>query len=354
MKVLVTGGNGFIGQHVVQQLLNKNHAVAIFDRKLKSDNLTPQDRVEYVYGSITDPAAIHQAMSEVDGFIHLAGVLGTQETIKSPESAVKTNIVGGMNVLEAAAHYAVPGVNITVGNWWMNNTYSITKNMMERFVQMYNTERGTQISNIRIVNTYGPGQSVAAPFGTSSVRKIMPSFICRALTGRDIEIYGDGRQVSDIVYVEDVAKIIVLELESVMKTGAREHCLEIGSNSPLTVLEVAELVQKNVADLGFKKVNIAHLPMRPGENNTPLLSTDNELKLNDTISAMLPAEKNPERLSFATSAIVRSLSNKVIANLSTLSHLDVDINSFVSPSDGIKKTIEYYSSHKGKAWNDFK
>lgn len=353
MKVLVTGGNGFIGQHLVQQLLNKNHAVVIFDRKLKNDNLSPQDSIEYVYGSITDPSAIHQAMSEVDGFLHLAGVLGTQETIKSPGSAVNINIIGGMNVLEAAAHYGVPGVNITVGNWWMNNTYSITKNMMERFVQMYNTERGTQISNIRIVNTYGPGQSVAAPFGKSSVRKIMPSFICRALTGRDIEIYGDGRQVSDIVYVGDVANIIVLELESVMKTGSQEHCLEIGSNKPLTVLEVAELVQKNVADLGLKKVKIAHLPMRPGENNTPLLSPANESKLNDAINAILPEERNPERLAFATNAIVRSLSNKVIANLSTLSHLDVDMNSFVSPSNGIRNTIEYYLSHKGKVWNDF-
>ncbi|WP_419689573.1 NAD-dependent epimerase/dehydratase family protein [Burkholderia theae] len=354
MKILVTGGNGFIGRHVVKALLDDGHKVAILDRKIKAQPNDVSPHIEYVYGSITDAAAIHEAMSEVDGFVHLAGVLGTQETIKNPAPAVHTNAVGGLNLLEAAAHYSVPGVNITIGNWWMNNAYSITKNMTERFVHMYNKERATRISNVRIVNTYGPGQSVAAPFGQSSVRKIMPSFICRALTGRDIEVYGSGEQVSDIVYVEDVARIISLELASVMASGPREYCLEIGSRRPSTVLETAILVRDIVADLGLAKVNIKHLPMRPGEHDNAVLSNEGADRLSSAVGALMTTEKNSILLSVTTSSMIRSLRNVVSANLSTLDHLDVDIDRLTPPEVGIAHTVNYYFNQKGVVWDDYR
>lgn len=353
MKILVTGGNGFIGQYVVEQLLESGYKVAIFDRKLKMKNFKLNDNVEHVFGSITDPVAVHEAMSEVDGFIHLASVLGTQETIKNPVPAVHTNILGGLNILEASTHFQVPGINITVGNWWMNNTYSIAKNMTERFVHMYNKERGTKISNVRVVNAYGPRQSVAAPFGESSVRKIMPSFICRALTGRDIEVYGDGSQVSDIVFVEDVARIIVMELASVIQNGPREYCLEIGPQDQTTVFEIAVLVRDIVQELGFKKVGIKHLPMRPGENNNALLSIDGAYKLQTTINNFINSEKNPKLLSITTGSLIRSLRNIVSADISTLDHLNFDKKTLILPKDGVKRTIQYYLDHKGVVWNDY-
>ena len=84
-------------------------------------------------------------------------------------------------MLQAAAQYDLPGVYIGVGNHWMNNTYSISKTQVERFVDMYNTERGTRVNIVRVVNAYGPRQLAAHPYGPGKVRKITPAFICRAL-----------------------------------------------------------------------------------------------------------------------------------------------------------------------------
>lgn len=353
MKILVTGGNGFIGQHVTEQLKENGHTTVIFDRKTKSHQHNSTCNIEYIYGSITDATAVHEAMSEVDAFIHLAGVLGTQETIKNPVPAAYTNTIGGLNMLEAAAFHKVPGINITVGNWWMNNTYSITKNMTERFAHMYNKERETSISNIRIVNTYGPGQSVAAPFGHSSVRKIMPSFICHALTGRDIEVYGDGSQVSDIIYVNDVARIIVSELDSVFKNGPRKYCLEIGPKEQMTVYEIAVLVRDIVAEFGLKKVGIKYLAMRPGENTNALLSEVGAIKLNLAMKELYVDEKHPMLLSNAMGSMVRALCNVVSADLTTLQHLNIDTDNLTPPDVGIRNTVQYYLKSKGATWNDY-
>jgi UDP-glucose 4-epimerase len=121
--------------------------------------------------------------AHVDGIIHLAACLGTQETIQNPRPAAETNVQGGLNFLEAIAQYDIPGVYIGVGNHWMNNTYSISKTTVERFAAMFNKERGTRCNIVRLVNAYGPYQSVAPPFGPAKVRKITPAFVCRALTG---------------------------------------------------------------------------------------------------------------------------------------------------------------------------
>jgi UDP-glucose 4-epimerase len=262
MKVLLTGGNGFIGSWTAQRLYERGHEVVIFDRHFKHKHPIP---TENYLGDITDPNAITEAMAHCEGFIHLAGVLGTAETIKNPRPAAWTNIQGGLNVLEAASQYDIPGVNIAVGNYWMNNTYSITKSTVERFAQMFRDERGLRVTNLRALNAYGPGQSVAAPYGDSKVRKIMPAFVCRALSGKDIEVYGDGEQIMDMIHVSDVAEALVRSLEYTAKNGPVEHVIQAGSGNPTTVNDIARAVQREACSRSGRKVNIVHLPMRAGE-----------------------------------------------------------------------------------------
>jgi UDP-glucose 4-epimerase len=206
--------------------------------------------------------------------IHLAGVLGTQETIKNPRPAAETNILGGLNVLEACAQYDVPLVNIAVGNWWMNNTYSITKNTVERFAEMMNRYRDTKITVVRALNAYGPRQMAAAPYGPSKVRKIMPSFICRALSGLPIEIYGDGEQIMDMIYVHDAARVLVTALETTADFGAPLKTLEAGSGRRTTVNDIAEVVVAEVERVTDKRVGINHIPMRPGEDEGSVVIGD--------------------------------------------------------------------------------
>lgn len=265
MRIGVTGGAGFIGGHVVDELVARGHQPVIFDHMGRAVPGTPEGYYPVMMGDVRDEVAMAELAAHVDGIIHLAACLGTQETIQNPRPAAKTNVEGGLNFLEAIAQYGIPGVYIGVGNHWMQNTYSISKTTVERFVAMFNKERGTRCNVVRLVNAYGPRQSVAPPFGPAKVRKITPSFVCRALTGQPIEIYGDGQQVSDMVHVTDGAKALVSALEKAADGIVLDRPVEVGPADHHTVNEVAQLVIKAAVDLGYNEVPLKHLPMRPGE-----------------------------------------------------------------------------------------
>ena len=141
----------------------------------------------------------------------------------------------------------------------MNNTYSITKTMIERFIDMYNRNRGTKINIVRVVNAYGPRQLAAEPYGCGKVRKITPAFACRAILGHPIEVYGDGKQVSDMVYVGDVAKALVRATEKAKEGVVFPRVVEVGPTENKTVGEIAELIN----EIAGGKSEIVNLPMRP-------------------------------------------------------------------------------------------
>jgi UDP-glucose 4-epimerase len=270
-KVLVTGGAGFIGSYVVDRLLAQGTDVVVFDHNAPG-TLDPdlfRKGVELFQGDVRDDVAVTEAAAHVDGIIHLAAVLGTQETIKNPRPAAHTNILGSLNILEAANQYNLPVVYAGVGNYWMRDkgagTYTISKTAVEDFIRMFNQFRDGRISVVRPVNAYGPRQSVAAPFGSSKVRKIMPSFICRALAGVPIEVYGDGTSVSDCVFVDDAANVFVSALTK-LHFGDAPVTVGVGPFNSVKVLDIAELVAHIVSTTtGQPKVPIVHLPMRPGE-----------------------------------------------------------------------------------------
>jgi UDP-glucose 4-epimerase len=254
-KVLVTGGNGFIGGAVTAELKSRSYEPVIFDRTRTGDE-------HIILGDIRDATAVTEAVAHADGVIHLAGVLGTSEAISNPVPAAETNILGGLNVLQACAQYKIPLVNIAVGNYFEISTYPITKNAMEKFARMYGKYRETPVCSVRAFNAYGPGQSVAQPYGSSQVRKIIPSFIARALHGEPIGIYGDGSQVMDMIYITDVAKCLVQALENGPSGG---DLFEAGTGRPTTVAEIAAAVGAEIWRETGHLVPLKNLPMRLGE-----------------------------------------------------------------------------------------
>lgn len=302
MRVAVTGGSGFIAGYVMEELAARDYTPVAFDRYNK---MNVPFYAEYFQGDITNETDVTELMAHVDAWIHLAGVLGTAETINNPVPAAETNILGGLNVFQAAAQYKVPGVNIAVGNHWMNNTYSITKSTMERFAHMYNAERDTQISIVRALNAYGPRQVAAPPHGPSKVKKIMPAFINSALDGDPIVVYGDGEQVMDMIYVSDVARVLVDALEHTWEYGALNRVVEAGSGVPTTVNQIAsEVIKATRSEAGVK-----HIDMRPGEPRGSV----------------------------------------VLGHPETLSVLDIiPSEDFVTLSSGVSRTVEYYRSVRDK------
>lgn len=315
-KILVTGGSGFIGGYVVDELLANGYKVLVFDHSMSgkvTDLLGPRG-VEYFQGDIRDSTSVTEAAAHVDGIIHLAAVLGTQETINNPRPAAETNILGGLNVFEAAAQYSLPVVYAGVGNHWMRmeggGTYTITKTAVEDFAKMYIKNRGSRINVVRPVNAYGARQSVAAPYGSSKVRKIMPSFIMRALHGENIEVYGGGTQISDCIHVLDVAKVFVAALKftesegSLWNPGSGRYpdSFEVGPvKDNYTVKDIAELV----VEISGSNSQIVNLPMRPGE---------------------------------VEGAVVRANSY----SLRRLAPYGIDPDKFISLPDGVRDTIQWY------------
>jgi UDP-glucose 4-epimerase len=290
MRVLVTGGHGFIGRHTIAALRAAGHDAVVLDRHCHGDH----EGHEVVLGDVADREVVQETVGRCDAVIHLAGVLGTAETVDDPRPSVITNITGALNVFDACrprnGRGAIPCVHITVGNWFMRNSYAITKFASEQFAQMYDREHGARIAVVRGLNAYGPGQK-AHP-----VRKIIPNFILRALAGRPIEIYGDGEQVMDMIYVTDVADVLVRAVAR--DHGAYGQVLEAGTGRPTTVNEIAATVNR----IAGNAAGVTHLPMRAGE---------------------------PERA-------------VVVGDPGTLRPLGIDPARFVTLEDGLARAIDWY------------
>ena len=186
-QVTVTGAFGFISSHTIDELHRRGYKVLGLARHVGRVDVTSEHLPDSVYlGDLRDKEVVEKAVSASDGVINLAGILGTQETVNNPYPSVEVNIMGALNVLEAARVWKIPMVQIAVGNYWEKNSYSLTKTCTEGFTQMYARHNDTKAMVVRALNAFGPRQK---PY---PVRKIIPSFITRALRGENIQIYGDG------------------------------------------------------------------------------------------------------------------------------------------------------------------
>ena len=259
MRVLVTGGSGFIGSHVVDKLRDHGVTARVFD-------LVPplRDDVDYHRGSILDVGDLRSAMRQTDAVMHLAAVADVKDVFDEPNYSEKVNAQGTANVLEAMrlagvkrlvygsttwVYEAAPVQDVdestTLGT--PTHLYTATKLAGEYYCHAYASLYGLEPTVLRYGIPYGPR---ARPAG------VVPLFVGKALRGEPLTIQGDGMQFRKFVYVEDLAEGNVLAL----KPNARGNTYNLDGKEKVSIRELAETVQRILGE-----VTIEYLPARPGD-----------------------------------------------------------------------------------------
>jgi UDP-glucose 4-epimerase len=266
LRAVVIGGQGFLGAHIATSLLRRGDSVVIADRAVdgaRCDVLFGKGRVSAKNVDILDRTSLGHLLYGADEVYHLAGKLGTSELDDNVVAGIETNVIGAVNVFDACLAANVPSVFYpSKPNVWLN-AYSITKFASEQFAQLYTETRRIRVCSLRYFNAYGPNQS------TGPVRKIIPSFACLASRGLPPEIFGDGEQVVDMIFAEDIGEITV----DFMRSGYKGAPLDCGRGIGLTVNKVAADVNRYFGN----KAGVRHLPMRRGETPCTTLVADTAL-----------------------------------------------------------------------------
>lgn len=250
MRALITGGAGFIGSHLAARLRRDAVDVRILDdfRTGSRGNLARCD-VEMIEGSILDEATVARAMAGVDWVFHLAALVSVPESVAAPRSCVSLNVLGLLNVLEAAAaagvgklcfasSAAVYGADPTVPKREEmkpdpRSPYAVTKLDGEYYCRQFTDAGRLRTVALRFFNVFGPRQDPAGPYGAA-----VPIFFRDALAGRPLTIHGDGGQTRDFVYVEDIVDALVFVASQPGLSGV----FNAGYGGQTTVLELAERI----------------------------------------------------------------------------------------------------------------
>lgn len=258
-KVLITGGGGFIGKHLASLLMERGNKVYILDRTNKN---LPKG-TKFFEGDVRDKKAVEKAMKGMDYVYHLAGLLGTEELLFNTVEAAEVNIIGALQVMEAAVKNKTKVILISKPNPWLN-TYSITKETAEKFCMMYQKEFGLKAVIVKWFSVYGPGQK---HYG---VQKAVPTFIVRALKNEPIPVFDKGFQTADFIFTSDAVTATVLLGESKKAEG---KIIEIGTGEETRVIDIAKMILKMTGS----KSKIKFLPMRKGEDHNAKVVANTKL-----------------------------------------------------------------------------
>ena len=250
-KIVVTGGSGLIGSGICHELRSKGYTVREFDR-----TNSPAD-------DITNKHAVQKALIGADTVIHLAGILGTSELLKTPADAALVNTYGTANVLEACMNEGTRFLGISMPDAFIDTSiYTITKTAGISMAKAMHTALGLPVAHVRAFNAYGPGQHV----GNTAPRKIVPAFACEAWLDRPLTVWGDGTQGVDLISTYELSRLFTTIVE---RGEFKGETYDGGSGVGRTVNEVAELVLEATK----KDLPLNHLPMRLGETATDIRAT---------------------------------------------------------------------------------
>ncbi len=270
-RVLVTGGGGFIGSHVVRALLERGDEVRVLDNFSTGDrgNLEGID-VEVVEGELRSYERVHNAMRGVETVFHLGALGSVPRSVQDPLTSSAVNVEGTLNVLLAARDEDVRRVVFSSSSSVYGSTrdlptteatppdpiapYGVAKLAAERYcVSFSRVYESLESVVLRYFNVFGERQS---PF--SQYAAVVPLFVTAIAEGRPVTIFGDGEQSRNFTYVGNVVDATLLAADA---PGASGHMFNIASDAPASVNQVADLI----GEILGKPVERNHLPPRAGD-----------------------------------------------------------------------------------------
>ena len=270
MKILVTGGAGFIGSHIVEYLVQRGDDVTVLDNLNtgKMQNLSKvSNNVNFINGNISEYKLLEGLVSDSDGVFHEAALASVQQSFKMQDEYFDVNVNGTENILKLAKEYGFKVVYASSSSVYGNpkqipiqesdirnpiNPYAQTKLDAELLAEKY-FEMDVHVIGFRYFNVFGKRQS-------EEYAGVIKLFLERIQQGKAPKINGDGLQTRDFVYIEDVVKANILAMDSNVKC----QFLNVGSGLPTSVLDLANLVI-DASGLSLKPI---HCPALSGDVKT--------------------------------------------------------------------------------------
>lgn len=283
MRYLVTGGAGFIGSHLVDQLVASGDEVVALDdlSSGRADNIARvQSAIRFIKGSVTDPDTCRRAVEGVDSIFHLAAVTSVPQSVDEPLATHEVNATGTINVLHAACGAGVRRVVLAASTSAYGNRaelpnretqparplspYAASKLAAEQYCRAFHTTYGLETVVLRYFHVFGPRQDPSSPYAAA-----VPRFIVAALSATPPTIYGDGRQIRDFLYVDDVVQATLLAATAPADRVAGE-VFNIGSGRSVTVNRLWDTIRALVG----VDLDPTYVPGRPSEVRASLASID--------------------------------------------------------------------------------
>jgi len=268
MRLLITGGCGFIGVNLTAFLLAQGHGVRILDNEVlgKRGNLAEFDGVEFIHGDIRDEKALDVALDQVDCVVHLAADTRVMDSIAAPAFNFDVNVAGTFALLLAMRRHGVTRmINASTGGAILGEAqppvhedmlprpaspYGASKLAVEGYLSAFSQSYGFKAASLRFSNVYGPRSWHKG--------SVVAHFLKEILKGKPLTVYGDGSQIRDYVHVEDICRGIMLAIEKEVS-----GVFQLGTGIPVTINELLDLIRGTVGQ-GFA-VDVRYEDFRPGE-----------------------------------------------------------------------------------------
>ena len=227
MKILVTGGGGFIGSHLVDLLLNRHHSVVVLDNFStghRSNIPAVHASLQIIEGDVRHPESVNCAAAGCDAIVHLAAVASVQASVDDPLGTHQVNLVGTVNLLEAAKRYDISRFVFASSAAVYGNTetipvseatslspltpYAADKLASEYYIDFYRRQYDLSPVIFRFFNIFGPRQDPSSPYSG-----VISIFMQRAISNKPITVFGDGEQSRDFVYIADLVQLLANAVE---------------------------------------------------------------------------------------------------------------------------------------------